>query len=214
MQKVIAVSQTSNLFEHRRELVDMIDQKLPLLLSRCGYIPVPVPNYFPTAEKEGGLIVDEAEVDRLVREWLDCVNVHGVVLTGGADFGVFPNRDKTESSLLRWAFEFNKPVLGICRGMQHLVKFFGGTMLRSKGHVGTRHQIINQSSGRTRFVNSFHNFSICQLPKELYVIERAEDGTIESLQHRYLPITGIMWHPEREDVFVPEDVNLIKTALH
>ena len=212
MNKVIALSQASCLVPDRRELVDMLDQRLTLLLAECGYIPVQTPNYFPLMI-EADPLSEAVKLDCLVREWLESTNVQGVVLTGGKDFGIFPDRDKTEHCLLSWATEFNRPVLGICRGMQHLVKFHGGAILRTEGHAGTTHKIVNQSNGDSRIVNSFHDFAIYDLPDEFDIIDRAEDGSIESLKHRSLPFFGIMWHPERENVFALDDISLIKTVL-
>ena len=49
-------------------------------------------------------------------------------------------------------------------------------------------------------VNSYHNFVIEEknLDKDLEVIARGFDDTIEFFKHKKYKIYGVMWHPERE----------------
>jgi putative glutamine amidotransferase len=53
----------------------------------------------------------------------------GLVLTGGADIGEAPDRDAFELSLAGLALEADKPVLGVCRGMQVMNVARGGTLI-------------------------------------------------------------------------------------
>ena len=99
----------------------------------------------------------------------------GLVLTGGGD--VFPpfydgNIDFSNENLIRDAREFqlidhffnkNLPILGICRGMQVLNVFFGGTLKNVRGHEGGKidavHEVIPPEKGflkGLKLVNSNH----------------------------------------------------------
>ena len=53
----------------------------------------------------------------------------GLVLTGGADIGDAPERDAFELALAGLALERDKPVLGVCRGMQVMNVARGGTLI-------------------------------------------------------------------------------------
>ena len=51
------------------------------------------------------------------------------------------------------------------------------------------------------------------LPKvkiEVAISDENLDGVIEAMMHAELPTMGIMWHPEREDSFTVEDVELFR----
>ena len=105
------------------------------------------------------------------------------------------NRDITEETLLNFAQEKKLPVLGICRGMQMMISWAGGTLKPIQGHVGCRHNIRGEINGN---VNSFHNYVVSECPSEFATIATSIDGQIEAIKHKILPWEGWMWHPERE----------------
>ncbi len=107
---------------------------------------------------------------------------------------VNPARDATERYLLSWAEKNLVPVLGICRGMQMMGVWAGGSLKRMAGQV-TRHLLQGEVVGE---VNSFHDFSLSGCPLGFEVVARSEDGEIEAIRHTDLPWEGWMWHPERE----------------
>ena len=46
------------------------------------------------------------------------LGIDALLLTGGDDWGIFPERDETEPRLFAWAREKNFPIFGVCRGAQ------------------------------------------------------------------------------------------------
>tara|TARA_Y100001968_G_scaffold330010_1_gene380707 strand:- start:481 stop:1074 length:594 start_codon:yes stop_codon:yes gene_type:complete len=144
----------------------------------------------------------------LITEYCDYHSVNGFLLTGGDDLGKDITRDKLEFAALNLAKDRSLKVLGICRGMQIISSFFGGTLKPIDGHLATRHK-INDIHSRT--VNSYHSLAIKILPKCFNVIYRSNDNSIESISHKSLPWDGCMWHPERDEFIHPMDKKMIES---
>ena len=102
-----------------------------------------------------------------------------------------------------------KPVLGICRGLQVLNVFFGGTLIQDlPGHsqaagrdrlhrVRTAPSPLQDLFGETLVVNSAHHQAADRLGQGLRAVQWAIDGTVEAVIHQSLPVWGVQWHPER-----------------
>lgn len=118
-----------------------------------------------------------------------------VVLSGGESIGDSPVRDFFEISLLRAAIASQTPVLGICRGLQVMMSFYGLSPVRLEGHAGTIHSVEGRISGN---VNSYHNFGFSDVSDGFEVISSAPDGSVEAAYHNENNWLGVMWHPERE----------------
>lgn len=146
----------------------------------------------------------------------------GLLLPGGGDLepwrygqantasrNLEPERDALELRLLERFTALKKPVLGICRGLQTVNVFFGGTLVQDlPGHSAVdgrdrTHPIRSTSShlgclcGEWAVVNSAHHQAADRLGSGLEAASWAEDGVVESLEHRTLPVWGVQWHPER-----------------
>jgi anthranilate/para-aminobenzoate synthase component II len=203
--KVVAVSQRVDVVAGRSERRDALDQRLSEWLMATGNVPVPVPNGLsvPFQGSAGG-------AGQGLRAWLQAVRPGAVVLSGGNDLGEYPERDDTERHLLAWAKDCRVPVLGICRGMQMMGVWAGGSLKPVQGHVRTRHVLQGSVVGG---VNSFHNFALADCPLEFEVSAQAEDGEIEAIRHTSLPWEGWMWHPEREAVFSAQDTQRLRALF-
>ena len=132
-----------------------------------------------------------------------------------------PERDITETALLQASIDSGWPVIGVCRGMQVLNVFHGGTLTRLSGHTGVRHALAVRSpmSGLPDLtfdgeVNSFHDFGITPegLGKGLRSLADV-DGWPEAFEHDDYRHLGIMWHPERCDPFSSNDLLLFHRFL-
>lgn len=191
--KRIAVTQRVAVDPQTGERRDALDQRLAAWISHAQLLPYPLPN---------------AWTDNLALEaWLATLCPQGLILSGGPDMGVAPERDRTERAALDWAAKERLPVLGICRGMQMLVLRAGATLVAQDGHVGREHDVTNpQYPGTARRVNSFHRLGLRSCPSDYQPTALARDGTIEAVRHRKLPWEGWMWHPEREPCGQEEDL--------
>ena len=131
----------------------------------------------------------------------------GLLLPGGGDIhgDVLPEE---EYRLIARFAAARRPILGICRGMQALNVFFGGTLYdRIPGHqdpggdllhptcaVGLLASLLTTSPA----VTSNHHQAVRTAGRELVVCQWATDGIPEGLCHASLPIVGVQYHPERQ----------------
>ena len=189
--KIIAISQRVDHHPKIGETRDALDRRLVQFCLKSGFLAVPVPNFSDSLEEGLG---------SAVQRWLETVPFSGILLSGGNDIGSCSERDTVEAALLQKAHDEIIPVLGICRGMQMMLKQYGATLKQVEGHVGTRHTLDGFVN---REVNSYHNYSVASCPDAFEVTARSADGEIEAVKHRYLRWEGWMWHPERDRVFPP-----------
>lgn len=133
----------------------------------------------------------------MTQKLLDRLPFTGFILTGGDDWGVFPERDENEAFIFDYATRRELPVLGVCRGAQLISTLCGGRLLDIGGHTATRHKIFSDT-GKSRMVNSFHAHGICQPGNGMNVTFTDAEGNIEAFASGDGLIRGIMWHPERE----------------
>ncbi len=160
--------------------------------------------------------------------------VDGVMLSGGVDVhpreygeGVEPfcgeimrERDIVELPLTRWALAENKPLLGICRGIQILNVAAGGSLyqdIRAQLPNALPHaqqpgdpydrrvhridiepdSLLARALGATRVdVNSLHHQSVKEVAPSLRVVARAPDGVIEAIEAKDGFALGMQFHPE------------------
>lgn len=158
--------------------------------------------------------------------------VDGVVLSGGGDIhprnwgseikgaGLFNQvidelRDEVEIEIVKKTTEDNKPLLGVCRGLQVINVAYGGSLLQDppsaiyhmRGEkyddmVRNFHTIMITRLDKARLkgttkVNSGHHMSIYEVGKGLRVGAIAYDRTVESIEAvEDQFILGVQWHPE------------------
>ena len=196
--KSVAVTQRVSVIPSYGERRDCLDQAWPRFIAACGLLPVPVPN-----------------VPDVALALCAAGDLSGVVLTGGNDLtslgGDAPERDRTEEALLDLAQSRGLPVLGVCRGMQLIQNRYEVPLRRVAGHVAKSQWI--RIDGNLAEVNSYHHFGAFETRDPLRIWAVAEDGVVKAVRHESMPITGIMWHPERNLPFSPADIALFRSVF-
>lgn len=142
--------------------------------------------------------------------------INGFILTGGNNIGDEPKRDITESFILEYASMNDRPVFGVCRGLQMIQTYFNGELWACDEsiHVGKKHEVI-LIDGNKMTVNSYHNFGIHDLRLSLGLRSFAKtiNGGIEGAEMLGKNIMGVMWHPERGRPFREYDRKLIRKCF-
>ena len=192
-----------------------------------------LPGYFLALEEAGAAPVmlpltdDEAELGHLV------ASLDGILIAGGQDvdpsvYGepvkpvcaeICPQRDAMEAALFPLLADTDKPVFGICRGLQILNACFGGTLwqdLVTERPSDTDHRmaapydraahtvallpdtpLFTLLGAASIGVNSCHHQAIKDLAPNLRPMAIAPDGLIEAVyapEKRFL--WAVQWHPE------------------
>lgn len=173
-------------------------------------------NYRDAVNTSGGQV-------RLSPDPDDSTGCQGLLLPGGGDldpalYGQGPRgslppdrlRDARELSLVKKFVAGGKPIFGVCRGLQLLNVFFGGTLIQDlPGHrqidgMDQFHPVrpepfspLREQYGASFLVNSAHHQAVGCPGSGLRISARAADGVIEALWHETMPVFGVQWHPER-----------------
>lgn len=199
----------------------LMNQRYFLAATMVGAVPWMIP-----------LLDDDIATLREIYERID-----GLLIPGGVDINpaeyreavrpecgnLDPARDRVELQLVRWAMEDDKPVFGLCRGLQVINVAQGGSLwqdLASQNPAFHKHDYFPTvgyerdylahdvdivagtalshflESVRAR-VNSMHHQGIKELGSGLIASARADDGLIEAVEGTGEGfLVGVQWHPE------------------
>ncbi len=195
-----------------------LENDMARFITEEGVLPVLIPD------------VSDEKLDAIVHE------VDGFVFQGGTDLSPQtygekpigqwqgdPVRDAYELKLFDRAMRSKKPILGICRGMQLMNVYFGGSLYQDTetqldqvlvhrdatmyDHLChevsfTEGKILHRiyETETSRKVNSVHHQSLKKLGENLEVLaESPADGIIEAIGYTKAPdgwVMGVQWHPE------------------
>lgn len=91
-----------------------------------------------------------------------------------------------------------RPISGICLGHQLLSLVLGGSTERLKfGHRGCNHPVKDLEKNRVFITSQNHGYVVKDLPADMELTHvNLNDGTIEGMKHKKLPIYSVQFHPE------------------
>lgn len=189
-------------------------------------------SYLDSITNSGGIPVllpitsDEETINTYINK------IDGLLVTGGSDVnpleyneeplsktGYFDfQRDKFEIELIHKVHNAQKPILGICRGIQIMNVAFKGTLYQDLSYIDgsfvkhrqeadrnvPSHSIelkkgskLFEVYGQTAAVNSFHHQAVKTLGNGFVVTAKAKDGVVEGIELEGKVFTvAVQWHPE------------------
>ena len=193
-------------------------------------------NYIDALKENDIEVIATLDVD-------EAIKCDGLLLPGGGDIDPVyygeemngsdePDRelDKAQRDILDAFVKAKKPILGICRGMQLINIYFGGSLhqdlvtrdihTRKNGNDSIHSvksveegNLFEKFYGKTFNINSAHHQGAKKLGKGLKEVLRSEDGVCEAVIHEELPIIATQFHPERmsykqrrDDAVVGEEI--------
>lgn len=107
--------------------------------------------------------------------------------------------------MLAAAKERGIPTLGVCLGLQAIAQSYGASIVHAPRLMhGKTSTIAHDGSAlfegvpATFTATRYHSLCVDErsLPVELQITARSEDGVIQAIAHRQLPLFGVQFHPE------------------
>lgn len=145
---------------------------------------------------------------------------------------IYPPRDQLEMRLLRAVIARDKPIFGVCRGLQLINVALGGTLYQDINQqvkrelpiqhfqqnnyefpvhvvsIATNSRLYEIIGTETIWVNSMHHQAIAHLSPQLLAAATSADGLVEAVEIPELRFgLAVQWHPE---FLWQQDANTLK----
>ncbi|BFM41175.1 glutamine-hydrolyzing GMP synthase [Synechocystis sp. LKSZ1] len=136
---------------------------------------------------------------RTTAEQLQAINPKGIILSGGPNSVYDPEAPQCDPAI----WQLGIPVLGVCYGMQLMVKQLGGTVERAKrGEYGKASLCIddpidlltNVEDGATMWMS--HGDSCVTLPTGFEILAHTENTPCAAIADHDKRLFGVQFHPE------------------
>ncbi|TCW42613.1 carbamoyl-phosphate synthase small subunit [Thermohydrogenium kirishiense] len=93
------------------------------------------------------------------------------------------------------------PVLGICLGHQIIALAMGCNTVKMKfGHRGSNQPVKDLLTGKSYVTSQNHGYAVeeSSINRENIIVTHINlnDGTVEGIRHKYLPVFSVQYHPE------------------
>ena len=203
--KKVFVGIVAATMEYQIDILEKVATTYVEAISNAGGIPIILPN-------------EASHIPEYIQLINRCLFIGGTNDVDPSLYGkkiihsqnVQPRKDAVELKFLDACIQQNVPVFGICRGMQLINVYFGGTLIQdiqssidhnqySKQNEYVHDLLVEHSrvlADGVYKVNSVHHQAVDDLGKGLRVTGTSTDGIIEMIEHESLPVFGVEWHPE------------------
>lgn len=195
----VFVTQQQHLMRHD-EHHDTLDVRWQHFLTSSGLLPILLPNCETTV------------THMLAQNMAQCA-----ILTGGGSYcdKTDDSRSEVERVLMKWSQQTNAPLIGVCRGMQAMMQYFGAVLTECAGQVSASQEIV--FNNEVICVNSYHNFTETALPGNFkalgYKLNSDNKKITKAILSEENSWLGIMWHPERLDQVRQQDCHMFNQFL-
>ncbi len=187
-------------------------EKCKLFIFGSNFGIVTMENYIGASEQSGFLVFTDFSAIEAAEK------CDAVLFTGGGDLnpnlygeeitlsaGIDDKRDKDEYEYLDAFSKANKPIFGICRGVQVINVYFGGSLYQ---HIGDDHKsgshninIIKNSFMDKAYPdgmrsNSSHHQAVKKLAPGFKISAISDEGIIEAIENPQKNIYATQFHPE------------------
>lgn len=204
---------TQNIMKHPQydEVLNCLDVNWSNFLYPIGILPIPLPLSPADIASEAFLSL---ELDGLILSGGNTLSEYAD--NEGLNHNTSRDRDIFEKKLVEVCLQKQIPVLGVCRGLQLINTFYGGSLSKINGHAGTRHALILEKNtvniNLPNEINSYHTLTVSRnkLGNGLVPLAYDNEDNVEAFYHSIDNVLAIMWHPEREVQYQETDIILFK----
>ena len=117
-------------------------------------------------------------------------------------------QDHFDFACIQAFLQKQKPILGICRGMQLLAVYYGSKLFQNidiNTHATLhahplyfpKNSILHQLYSDGTSFNSYHHQAVKQCGEQLDILAYSKEQYVEAFLHKQLPVLGVQWHPEK-----------------
>jgi anthranilate synthase/aminodeoxychorismate synthase-like glutamine amidotransferase len=131
-----------------------------------------------------------------------------------------PGQTPAVVELIRSAAQKQMPVFGVCFGLQAIGEAFGAKVVHApEPKHGKTSVMIHNGTGIFERVRNpltatrYHSLCLDEgtLPEDLVVTARSDDGVVQAVSHKTLPVHGVQFHPE--SVLSEHGDRIVRNAL-
>tara|TARA_B100000989_G_scaffold163753_1_gene122337 strand:+ start:174 stop:1733 length:1560 start_codon:yes stop_codon:yes gene_type:complete len=153
--------------------------------------------------RELGVFSEIIPFQKVTEQSLEVYNPKAIILSGGPASVLNKNCPTPPLNL----FKINIPILGICYGLQIIVKVLNGTVERGEGTAEFGRSFLNKTDIQSELVDGMfskgneqvwmsHGDHVSKVPENFEVIASTENAPYAIIGHKEKKIYGVQFHPE------------------
>ncbi|RMD66243.1 glutamine-hydrolyzing GMP synthase, partial [Candidatus Parcubacteria bacterium] len=149
--------------------------------------------------RELGVYCEIHPFNKVDKQFLTAANIKGLIFSGGPASVYEAEAPRVDKELL----ELDKPILGICYGLQLLTYLAGGQVGRAEKkeyglaelQLAAAHPLFKDIPDNSPVWMS-HGDKVLSLPADFRVLARTDNSPLAAIGHNSRPLFGLQFHPE------------------